>query len=192
MQGPDFALEGPVDGDTLLSLEMNDQLCNFRPPEIQLKALAEISLLDPGRVYIARAGREIVGYVAFHRPDEFSRWYRHPDVLELGGIEVARGWRRRKVGSHLLRYVFAEDCWKDFIVISTEYFRHWDTDGNRMDVWEYRNMLDRFFSQVGFMPMPTNDPDIMEHPANMLMARVGSRVDMEAIMFFDDLAVGRL
>lgn len=192
MHEADFALEGPVSEDTLLSLRMNGQLCNFRPPDLQIKALAEISRLDPGRVYIARAGEEIVGYVAFHRPDEFSRWFRHPGVLELGGIEVAREWRRRKVGSDLLRYVFSDHYWEDFIVISTEYFRHWDTGGNRMDVWEYRGMLDRFFGQVNFMPMSTNDPDILEHPANILMARVGTRVDLEAIMWFDDLAAGRL
>lgn len=29
-----------------------------------------------------------------------------------------------------------DDFWEDFIVISTECFRHWDIRGNRMDVRE--------------------------------------------------------
>ncbi|MCL6611553.1 MAG: GNAT family N-acetyltransferase [Peptococcaceae bacterium] len=185
-------VEGPVSGDTLLTLKMHDQLNNFRPPGEQIKALVRIARSSMGRVYIARSGEEIVGYITFHRPDEFSRWHRLPFVLELGGVEVARDWRRRKVGSRLLDYIFRDGYWEDFIVISTEYFRHWDTGGNRLDVWEYRNMLDRFFGRAGFMPMPTNDPDILEHPANVLMARVGSRVGWEEMMRFDDLAAGRL
>ncbi len=188
----EFTVEGPASPDYLIRLRMNDQLDNFRHPGEQQKALVKIASFPMGRVYIARSGEEIVGYVTFHRPDEYSRWYRLPVVMELGGIEVARDWRRRKVGSSLLEFVFRDDYWEDFIVISTEYFRHWDTRGNRMDVWEYRSMLDRFFSLAGFMPMPTNDPDILEHPANVLMARPGSRVEWEEMMRFDDLAAGKL
>lgn len=187
-----LVIEGPVCRNLLESLVMNSRMGNFRPPERQLSALVEISSLPEGRVHIARSGREIVGYITLHRPDEYSRWHRHPAVLELGGVEVALDWRRRKVGTGLLRHIFADGCWDDFIVISTEYFRHWDIGGNQMDVWEYRDMLDRFFGQSGFMPMPTNDPDILEHPANVLMARIGRRVGLEEMMFFDDLAAGRL
>lgn len=32
---------------------------------------------------------------------------------------------------------------------------------------------------------------ILEHLGNVLMARVGSRVDWDAMMHFDDLAAGR-
>jgi acetoin utilization protein AcuA len=187
-----FTVHGPVPGDVLLALNMNVQLSNFRPPAEQLKALAIIAGLYQGRVYIARSGHEIVGYITVHRPDEFSRWHRLPGVLELGGVEVAREWRRRKVGSTLLDFIFSDDYWEDYIVISTEYFRHWDTRGTGLDVWEYRGMLDRFFGRAGFMPMPTNDPDILEHPANVLMARIGSRVGWENMMKFDDLAAGKL
>lgn len=192
MPGLNFTVHGPVCGDALLTLKMNTQLSNFRPPGEQLKALAKIAGLHQGRVYIARSGDEIVGYITVHRPDEFSRWHRLPEVLELGGVEVARGWRRRKAGSALFDFIFRDDLWEDFIVISTEYFRHWDTVGSGLDVWEYRCMLDRFFGRAGFMPMPTNDPDILEHPANVLMARIGSRVGWENMMRFDDLASGRL
>lgn len=188
----EYILEGPVSTDGLAALSMCEQLTNFRPPQQQLKALVKIAGMDGGRVYIARAGHEIVGYVTFHRPDEYSRWYRHPDVVELGGVEVARHRRRRKLGSGLLQYIFSDDYWEDYIIISTEYFRHWDLGGSGLDIWEYRSMLHKFFGSAGFMPMPTNDPDILEHPANMLMVRVGYRVGLESMMVFDDLAAGRI
>lgn len=191
MSGFEVVMEGPVSGDCLLSLQMNAGLNNFRPWEKQQQALAAICGFAAGRVYVARSGNEIVGYVTFHRPDEYSRWYRHPRVLELGGVEVSPGWREKGVGSGLLMYIFNNDCWEDYIVISTEYFRHWDTAGTGLDVWEYRRMLDGFFGRAGFMPVSTNDPDILEHPANVLMARVGSRVGWDDVMDFEEIATGR-
>jgi len=192
VKGWEFTVEGPVSAEDLLKLKMNQGLNNFRPYEKQHKALVTISRLDPGRVYVARGGDEIVGYITFHKPDEFSRWHRHPLVLELGGVEVAAHWRRHKVGSALLKYIFSDSYWEDLIVISTEYARHWDVAGSGMDVWGYRGMLDRFFGQAGFMPIFTTDPDIMDHPASVLMARVGYRVDLDQMMRFDDLASGRM
>lgn len=191
MPGSVSTIEGPICGEKLILLKMNCRLNNFRPPEIQMKALIEISGFPAGRVYVAREELEIVGYITIHRPDPFSRWHRHSSVLELGGVEVAPDRRGQGVGSRLLNYIFTDLFWEDYIVISTEYSRHWDTAGSHLGIWEYRNMLDRFFSRAGFLPMPTNDPDILEHPANVLMARVGSRVDWEAMMHFDDLAAGR-
>lgn len=191
MSSTEVVIEGPVSPKYLLSLQMNPGLNNFRPYERQLQALALICSFADGGVYIARAGEEIVGYVAFHRPDKFSRWSVHPGVLELGGVEVAPGWRGKRVGSDLLEHIFGDDCWEDYIVISTEFFRHWDMTGAGLDIWGYRKMLDGFFGRAGFMPVSTNDPDILEHPANVLMARVGSRAGWDAVMEFEDLTAGR-
>jgi acetoin utilization protein AcuA len=188
----EFVVEGPVEGEYLLSLPMNAGLNNFRPFAVQQKALAGICGNNGGRVYIALARGEIVGYVTFHRPDAYSRWARHSRLLELGGVEVSPGWRGKGVGSGLLKHIFSDDCWEDYIVISTEYFRHWDTAGSGLGIWEYRRMLDGFFGRAGFMPVSTNDPDILEHPANVLMARVGSRVGWDAVMDFEEIATGRL
>lgn len=192
MTEKEVLMQGPVNGDYLLSLSMSAGLNNFRPFETQQKALAGICGIGGGSVYIARAGSEIVGYVTLHRPDEFSRWAGHSRLLELGGIEVSPGWRGKGVGSGLLMYIFSDGCWEDYIVITTEYFRHWDTSGTGLDVWDYRKMLDSLFGRAGFMPVSTNDPDIMEHPANVLMARVGSRAGWDALMDFEDIAAGRL
>ena len=49
----------------------------------QKKALVEISSLPEGMVYLARYRQEIIGYITFHYPDGYSRWSKHPGILEL-------------------------------------------------------------------------------------------------------------
>ncbi|MGQ9558790.1 MAG: GNAT family N-acetyltransferase [Desulfurispora sp.] len=183
----DIHITGPLSAEQLQQLDMSSELNNFRPYQRQKQALINITTLPLGRIYAACHRETIIGYVAFHAPDPDSRYARHPLVLELGGVEVARSWRRRHVGSALLDYIFSDPYYEDYIVITTEYYRHWDLAGNNMDVWQYRRLLDRFFGRVGFFPQATRDPDILEHPANVLMARPGRRVDLESLMFFEDI-----
>ncbi len=66
--------------------------------EYQWEALVRV-LLAGGSVVASLAGNQIVGYVTLHRPGPEERWGRWPflPVLELGAIEVARGYRRRGV-----------------------------------------------------------------------------------------------
>ncbi|WP_347491189.1 GNAT family N-acetyltransferase [Desulfoscipio sp. XC116] len=180
--------EGPVDGALLANCVIHTELSNFRQPELQKAALNIIADLPEGMVFIARNAQTIVGYVTFHYPDEYSRWFKHPAVLELGGIEVANKYRQNRLGSELLDIAFNSRLMEKNIVITTEYFRHWDTKGNQMNIWEYRKMLDRLFGKVGFMSKPTDDPDILEHPVNVLMARCGSEVNYDELMLFEEMA----
>lgn len=53
-----------------------------------------------------------------------------------------------------------------------EYFWHWDLEGSCFSVWEYQRMLTGLFGSVGLQKVSTNDLEITEHPANVLMARV--------------------
>ncbi len=185
-------IKGPVSGEELADKPLDHQLDNFRPAEMQLKALIKITGMHRGRIYTACRENTVIGYVAFHLPDEYSRWCRHHRILELGGIEVARDWRCLGVGSSLLEYIFKDDFWEEYLVTTTEYFRHWDLKGNSLTVWQYRDMLDKFFGRAGFIVKYTTDPDILEHPANVLMCRVGCRVPVDDLMSFEELATGRL
>ncbi|WP_242868753.1 GNAT family N-acetyltransferase [Desulfotomaculum copahuensis] len=187
-----FHVEGPVSPGGLSGLRMNEQLQNFRLPEKQHQALIKIAGFAIGMVFVAVHAGEIVGYITFHRPDEYARWYRHPRVLELGGIEVARSWRRCGVGTDMLRAAFSLEVFEQWIVITTEYFRHWDVKGNNMTVWQYRELLTKLFGRVGFVERATSDPDIIEHPANVLMARCGSRVSWDDMMLFEQLLMEKV
>ncbi|MGQ9825375.1 MAG: GNAT family N-acetyltransferase [Desulfotomaculales bacterium] len=180
-------LEGPAEGAYLETLTMNSLLNNFRPADRQKTALVKITELPDGMIYLARHHREIVAYVAFHRPDEYSRWSRHPRVLEMGGIEVSPAWRQCRIAENLLKLAFSNERLEDFIVITTEYCWHWDIKNTGLSLWGYQQVLTRLFGQVGLKKVTTDDPDILEHPANVLMAKIGSRVSKEDIALFEKM-----
>jgi len=180
-------IEGPVKGEYINSLEMDKQLNNFRLAARQHEALVQIAGFDDGHVYIAQHQGVIVGYVTFHRPDEYGRWYRHRRVLELGCVEVSPSWRGFRLGKTLLARAFSRPVFEEFIVITTEYYWHWDMETCGLDVWSYQKMLTNLFGSVGFERRHTDDPEIMEHPANVLMVRIGSLVSKEDIIAFERL-----
>jgi acetoin utilization protein AcuA len=182
-----FVIEGPVDADFLARLEMSRDLCIFREPHKQHKALIEIAASDDGLVYIARRGNLIMGYVTFHNPDKYSRWSRHPSILELGAIEVSPSCRHQKLGSKLLKCAFSNPLMEEKIVITIEFCWHWDLDNTGLDIWRYQKMLSKLFGSVGLVRVPTDDPEILEHIANVMMARIGSRVSEEDIKRFEEM-----
>lgn len=180
-------IEGPAPGDYLESLSMNGNLNNFRPAQKQKQALINIARMPNSLIYIARHQKEIVGYVTFHPPDEYTRWSKHPRVLEMGGIEISPDWRNCKIGLNLLKVGFAAKFLEDFIAITMEYAWHWDLRNSGLDVWKYQKMLTGMFAGAGLKTISTDDPDILEHPANVLMAKIGPRVSKQDIQLFESL-----
>ncbi len=180
-------IEGPLEAAKLEGLCMNNKLTVFRPPAKQKEALSAIARLPEGMVYIARYGCEIVGYVTFHYPDGFSRWSKHPAVLELGGIEISPDWRQRGIGVALLKEAFSNPVMDNHIIITVEFCWHWDLKSSGLDLFQYQKMLAKLFGAVDLSRRATDDPDIIEHPANVLMVRVGSNVSCEDNMRFDNM-----
>lgn len=184
------AVEGPVPGHSLRGWRLHPGLTAFRPADRQLEALVNILSLPGGRCTVARQGATVVGYVAFHPPDAFERWSRgnRGDVLEFG-IEVARPFRGHGIAGALLDVSFRDPEMERYIVLSTEYYWHWDTEGTGLSLMEYRTMLQRLFGRVGLEPRETDDEDIACHPANMMMVRVGRQVDPARAREFERLLV---
>jgi len=186
-------VEGPVSPKSLAELSMNKSLDHFRPAERQKAALVDIAGMEAGLVFVARWQQEIVAYIAFHRPIPYTRWYRHTRVLELGAIEVGRDWRRKGLATRLLSAAFALPVLENYIVIDLEYYWHWDLTGTGLDPWGYRGMLIDLFGKVGMVEKATDDPDVNEHPANLLMARIGSHVSLideiafKAMLYYQEL-----
>ncbi|MBE3585592.1 GNAT family N-acetyltransferase [Desulfofundulus thermocisternus] len=180
-------IEGPVSKEYLATLNMNDRLRNFRNPARQKEALMIAASSPEGLVYIARHAQEIIGYVLFHKPNEYTRWSRHPRLLELGAIEVSRSWQRMGIAKELLQQAFKNEMLEDYVVITTEFFWHWDLEGSGLDTFGYQRMLTRLFGSAGFKRRGTDDPEILEHPANMLMVRFGKRVSKVHVKAFEDL-----
>ncbi len=179
--------EGPVSQSDLESLEIDHKLDNFRNPARQKEALIHVAGLPEGMVYIARHENTIVGYLLFHFPNEYSRWIRHPRILELGAVEISRNWQKRGLAKALLAKAFNNPIMEEFIVITTEFHWHWDLKNSGLDIWGYRDMLKKMFGSVGFKRRHTDDPEILEHKANMLMVRIGKNVSRNHQDMFDDL-----
>ena len=76
---------------------------------------------------------------------------------------------------------------EDYIIITTEYYWHWDLKGTGLKVWEYRKIMEKMMNAGGLQWYATDDPEICSHPANCLMVRIGKRVQPESIRKFDQI-----
>ena len=182
-------ISGPLATSTIETLEFHEQLVAFRPPNEQKQALVEISELPEGRIVGAIHDGTLVGYITFHYPDPFERWAEEnmDDLLELGAIEVARDYRKYSLAKKMMEIAFKDPEMENFIVISTEYYWHWDLKHSGVSVWDYRKIMEKIMGSVGMEYYATDDPEICSHPANFLMAKIGKNIPMESIMKFDSL-----
>ncbi|ASS74869.1 N-acetyltransferase [Tumebacillus algifaecis] len=187
--GGDLIIEGPVAPELLSAYEFHEGLTAFRIPDKQKQALVEIAGLPEGRIIIARHDRTIVGYVTYLYPDPMERWAeaQMDNLIELGAIEVAAPYRSGSVAKTLLDISFRDDAMNDYLVISTEYYWHWDLESTGLSVWAYKEVMKKIMGSVGMEMFATDDPEITSHPANMLMARIGSRVDLDSIEKFNEV-----
>lgn len=182
-------VEGPVSAETLSSYTFDDELTAFRKPAEQFEALKEIAALPEGRIIVAREGEHIVAYATYLYPDPLERWSEGnlPFLLELGAIEVSLNYRQLGLGKEILKLSMLDDQVEDYIIITTEYYWHWDLKNTQLNVFEYKEIMQKMMQAGGMEVFSTNDPEITSHPANCLMARIGSRITSEQIEQFDKI-----
>lgn len=185
----ELIIEGPIPTAELASLDFHENLTAFRPAHQQHKALIEIADLPEGRIIIARENNVVVGYVTYVYPDPLERWSQGNmlNLIELGAIEVIPKFRSGGVGKSLLKVSMMDDAMEDYIIITTEYYWHWDLKGTGLDVWGYRKIMEKMMNSAGLEWYATDDPEISSHPANCLMVRIGKRVGPVSIEQFDNL-----
>ncbi|WP_347862554.1 GNAT family N-acetyltransferase [Salimicrobium sp. PL1-032A] len=185
----ELVIEGPLSGKELDQYTFHEQLTAFRPPKKQFDAIKGIADLPEGRIIIARFEDTIVGYVTYLHPDPLERWSEGnmENLIELGAIEVIPGFRGYRVGSHLLELSMLDEYMENYIVISTEYYWHWDLKGTGLSIWQYRKVMEKMMGAGGLKPAPTDDPEIISHPANCLMVRIGKNIGGSDIDRFDRL-----
>ncbi|MFX3633374.1 MAG: GNAT family N-acetyltransferase [Candidatus Pristimantibacillus sp.] len=183
----ELLIEGPLSPEELAKMSMHPDLDAFRRPKDQHEALLEIAGLEEGRIIATREGDLIVGYVTFHYPDELERWSEGGmlDLIELGAIEVADQYRGFGLGKKMIQQSFAEEQLENMIVYTTEYYWHWDLEGTKLNVWEYRGMMEKLMKSVDMVWFATDDPEICSHPANCLMVRIGKEVPLQSVEHFD-------
>lgn len=107
------------------------------------------------------------------------------NLIELGAIEVIPKYRGASVGKSLLKVSMMDDYMENYIIITTEYYWHWDLKGTGLNVWEYRKVMEKMMKTGGLEWFATDDPEICSHPANCLMVKIGRNVDQDSIQQFD-------
>jgi len=186
-------IEGPLQSSELEEYHFHEDLIAFRPAPQQFKAVLGISDLPEGRLVIARTAHTIIGYVTYLHADPLERWsdFETENLMVLGAIEVIPGYRGERIASNLLKTSMFDEFMENYIIISTEYYWHWDLAGTKLSIWDYRKIMEKMMSAGGLTPTRTDDPEITSHPANCLMVRIGKNVDQESIDRFDKLRFSR-
>lgn len=141
-----------------------------------------------GRVLAALEEERIVGWLTVcpflpivWRGQRVPRAFEEStSIVELGGLEVARPHRRRRVATRLLQALDDEGAHDDFIVVGQALVHHWDLAHERLAPHAYAVVLQRALRHGGFTVVPTNDPEIAEHRPSFLAARIGARASAEA------------
>jgi acetoin utilization deacetylase AcuC-like enzyme len=162
----------------LRRLEVDPGIHAFvRDPAQEREVLARIAEEPNGEVVVAHTPEGVVvGYVAVLDPEPGSRFASLPGLLEVGAVEVATGWRRGGVAAALLRFAVEPDPFQDLILIASGLAWHWDLDQSGLTATAYRRVLRRVFEVAGFEALQTDEPEIAYQPANLFVARIGSRV----------------
>ncbi|RPF55333.1 GNAT family N-acetyltransferase [Aquisalibacillus elongatus] len=187
--GKSIMVEGPLSTKELERYYFDNGLKAFRPPKKQYEAIKSIADFPEGRIIVARDEDKIVGYATYLHPDPLERWskIKMDDLLELGAIEVSNDYRGLGIGSTILKVSMMDEHMEKYIIITTEYYWHWDMESTRLNVWQYRKLMETMMGYGGLKPMSTDDPEIMSHPANCLLVRIGKDVLEESIETFNSL-----
>lgn len=144
----------------------------------QLAALVKVSALKGSRVLVAHRGRSVVAYLTFHPPEVDSRWASlpHGQILELGGIEVARSMRGRGLARTLMDQAFSPPDFDAAVIYAQALTWCWDLQGSGLCMEDYRQMMLRLFGAYGFEPYITDEPNIRCDRANLFLARLGPQI----------------
>ena len=102
------------------------------------------------------------------------------DVYEVA-IEVSNHWRGLGIAGALLGFALEFDTLEDIILFAMGLSWHWDMAGLALSEYQYRALIARLFASQGFVEYPTTEPDIRMDPGNILVARIGKRVDQQSI-----------
>jgi acetoin utilization deacetylase AcuC-like enzyme/GNAT superfamily N-acetyltransferase len=146
-----------------------------RLPEREHQLLLGIAKSPDSALTLAHTpSGEIVGQVTIAPADEW--WEGIENVYEVA-IEVSSNWRGLGIARHLLAFALELDALEDMIFFAVGLSWHWDTEGLGISMYRYRELLSKLFATQGFKEYPTTEPNVSMEPANVLLARIGQRVD---------------
>lgn len=157
------------------SLKVDDGLRAFaRLPEREHQLLLSIAQQPENRVTLAYdASGTIVGQVSLAALDHW--WQDIGNAYEIA-VEVSSGWRNMGLAHQLLSFALEFESVEEYLIVGMGFTWHWDYQGLGMSPRRYREMIARLFAAHGFAEYLTSEPNIRMDPANILVARLGSRM----------------
>ncbi|HAG99257.1 MAG TPA: hypothetical protein DDW33_13895 [Ktedonobacter sp.] len=124
---------------------------------------------------------EIIGEVTLAPGDAW--WDGIENVYEVA-IEVSSNWRGMGIAKQLLAFALELDALEDMILFAIGLSWHWDIEGLGITIHRYRQLIANLFESQGFVEYPTTEPNVSMEPGNILLARIGSRVDQRVASQF--------
>lgn len=124
---------------------------------------------------------EIVGQVTLAPLDYW--WHDIGNAYEIA-VEVSAGWRKLGIAHRLLSLALEFESLEESLIVGLGLSWHWDYKGLGITPFHYREMIARLFAAHGFSEYLTSEPNIRMDPANILVARLGSRLAGESMNCF--------
>ena len=124
---------------------------------------------------------EIVGQVTLAPLEHW--WQDIGNAYEIA-VEVSAGWRKLGIAHHLLALALEFESLEEYLILGLGLSWHWDYAGLGMSPFQYREMIARLFAAHGFGEYLTSEPNIRMDRANILVARLGSRLTEASINRF--------
>lgn len=153
-----------------------------RLPEREHQLLLDIARSPDCALTVAHTDTgDIVGQVTIAPADE---WWEGIDNLYEVAIEVSSNWRGLGIAREVLAFALELDAKEDMIFFAIGLSWHWDAEGLGISMFRYRELIKHVFGTQGFVEYSTTEPNVSMEPANVLVARIGSRVDKQVASRF--------
>lgn len=121
---------------------------------------------------------EIVGQVTLAPADPW--WQEVHNVYELA-IEVSSNWRRLGIARQLLALALEHPLLEEMVLVAVGLSWHWDLKGTGLSPFRYRSLLAHILEPFHFFECQTDEPNIALDPDNILLVRIGQRVELEVM-----------
>lgn len=146
-----------------------------RLPEREHQLLLDIARSSDCALTLAHTpAGEIVGQVTIAPADE---WWEGIENLYEVAIEVSTGWRGSGIARSMLAFALELDALEDMIFFAIGLSWHWDAEALGISLYRYRQLIAHLFETQGFVEFATTEPNVSMEASNVLLARIGSRVD---------------
>ncbi len=146
-----------------------------RLPEQEHQLLVDIAGSPDCALILAHTPEgAIVGEVTLTFGDD---WWEGLDNVYEVTIEVSANWRKLGLAKKLLAFALESETLEDMILFAMGLSWHWDIEGMDITPRQYRKMFTQLFASQGFSEYATTEPNINLEPSNILLVRIGKRVD---------------